>query len=189
MCTEGRPWTAGVRAWVAVLCCCLPSLVLAVPLPDLGASGAGELTLTSDEQAYLQAKGRITYCPDPAWMPLESIQDGVHVGMTRDYVDYVQGLLGVPFELVVSASWSEAIEHARNRVCDVWPLAMPTPERLTYMRFTQPYMNIPLVVSTRAQALFFTDIAQLAGKPLGVPLWFANDHHVNAFENLFLIRT
>lgn len=131
---DGQLRVSSARALVAVLCCCLPSLVLALPQLDLDATGAGELTLTSEEQAYLQAKSRITYCPDPAWMPLEAIQDGVHLGMTRDYVDYVQGMLGVPFELVVSASWSEAIEHARNRVCDVWPLAMPTPERLTYMR-------------------------------------------------------
>ncbi|MCF6188809.1 MAG: hypothetical protein L3J49_15195, partial [Desulfobulbaceae bacterium] len=54
------------------------------------------LHLTSEEQQFLAGKKRITMCVDPAWMPLEKIENGRLVGMTAEYMDLFADRIGKP---------------------------------------------------------------------------------------------
>ncbi|MBU0945203.1 MAG: transporter substrate-binding domain-containing protein [Proteobacteria bacterium] len=131
------------------------------------------LVLTDDEQEFLKKKGQITMCVDPDWMPLEKIEYGKHVGMTADYMALFGKTIPVPLVLVPTRTWVESVEYAKARKCDIFSLAMSTPERERYMDFTRPYLRIPLVMAARMERPFIDDITAITDRKLGVVKGYA----------------
>jgi len=131
------------------------------------------LAFSLDEQIYLAQKKRITMCIDPDWMPLEMNQKGKHVGMAADYMREMEQFIGLPIELVNTQTWLESLEYAKERKCDIFSLAMPTPERRMYMNFTHPYLKIPIVLISNIDKVFYTDIGMLTGKSIGIAKGYA----------------
>jgi PAS domain S-box-containing protein len=125
------------------------------------------------EEKYMRTKKRINMCVDPDWMPLEKIENGVHIGMAADYIAIFQKQIPIPVTLVPTKNWSESLLYAKSRKCDIFSLAMPTPERRTYMEFTKPYLNIPLVMAARDDMPFVDDVSALTGFKLGVVKGYA----------------
>ncbi len=116
-----------------------------------------QLVLTKKQKAYLLEKKEITMCIDPDWMPYEKLVNGKHIGMTADFFPLLENKIGIPIRLVPTKTWSQSIEFAKKRKCDIFSLAMPTPSRLKYMNFTPPYIDFPLVIATKTDKLFITD--------------------------------
>ncbi len=121
---------------------------------------------TNEELAYLANKKEIKMCVDPDWLPFEKIENGKHIGMSADYLKILEQKIGIPFKAVITQNWMQSIEYAKNRTCDIYSLAMSTPERLKYMDFTKPYLNIPLVIATRLDEPFVGDIKDILDKQL-----------------------
>ncbi len=145
--------------------------LLILVMPIFGVVGKTELT--QKEREYLQKKKVITMCVDPEWMPYERIEKGQHIGMAADYMKIISNLISTPIRLVPTKSWSESISCAQKRECDIYSLAMSTPQRRTYMDFTRPYLSIPLVITTRIDELFIADITQVLDRKLGVSKGYA----------------
>lgn len=128
---------------------------------------------TMNEQAYLSGKKEITMCIDPDWMPLEMNENGKHVGMAADYINVMQKFIGIPIKMVQTKTWLESLDFAKERKCDIFSLAMATPERKIYMNFTKPYMRIPLALVSKLDKVFYNDIGALGGKPIGIAKGYA----------------
>ncbi len=137
--------------------------------PELG----NPLRLTPEEKQYLAEKQRITMCVDPDWMPLEKIENGRHAGMTAEYMDLFAQRIGIPITLVPTESWTQSIAYAKARKCDIFSLAMPTPERETYMNFTRPYLDIPLVMAAKNETPFIDDVSAITDKKIGIVKGYA----------------
>jgi len=131
------------------------------------------LILTEDEKQYLKAKKQITMCIDPDWMPLEKIEDGKHIGMSSDYMKFLQSKVGIPITLVPTKTWVQSRESIKKRECDILPLAMDTPSRRAYMNFTEPYLDLPLVIATTYDKLFISETKELQGKRIGIVKGYA----------------
>lgn len=138
-----------------------------------GSNSDTSISFTPEEQKYLAGKKQITMCIDPDWMPLEKIEKGRHVGMTAEYMELFAQKLGVPIVLVPTEHWVDSIAYAKARKCDIYSLAMPTPERETYMIFTRPYLDIPLVMATKNNAPFIDDISIITDKKIGIVKGYA----------------
>jgi len=106
-------------------------------------------------------------------MPLEKIDKGHHVGMAADYMALFQQKIGRPIILVPTTNWLESIRYAKARKCDIFSLAMPTPERRQYMDFTKPYLEIPLVMAARMNMPFVDDLSSLRGIKIGIVKGYA----------------
>lgn len=115
------------------------------------------MIFNSKEIEFLNNKKQITMCVDPNWMPFEKIEYGEHIGMSADFMKLFSKTLGVDIVLVKTDNWSESLEFARNRQCDILPLAMETPKRKTFMNFTTPYLKVPLVLVTKTNIPFVDD--------------------------------
>ena len=124
--------------------------------------------LTKEEREYLDFKGEIKVCSDPHWMPLEQIENGKLMGISVDYLELVQKMIGTSFTLVPTADWEESLKFAKERKCDILSLAMPTPERKKYMDFSKPYLVAPLVLATKTDKFFVTDIKEILKEKIGV---------------------
>jgi len=129
---------------------------------------------TPQEQRYLQKKKVIKMCIDPDWMPFESFDEhGKYIGMTADYFKIFQKDIKIPIEVVKTKTWTESIEAAKARKCDIYSLAMQTPERKQYMNFTSPYLSIPLVLATKMDVAFMDDIKSLKHEKIGIVKGYA----------------
>ncbi|MCU7951465.1 MAG: transporter substrate-binding domain-containing protein [gamma proteobacterium symbiont of Bathyaustriella thionipta] len=132
-----------------------------------------KVLFSPEELAYLKEKSQITVCIDPDWMPLEKLEDGKHVGMTADYFKRFKHIIPVPINVVQTRSWTESIEYAKSRQCDLFSLAMITEERQKYMNFSKPYLTIPLVIATKNEEMFIPDISQITDKKIGIVKGYA----------------
>ena len=75
------------------------------------AQGSTNIDFSDEEKEHLAAKGRVTMCVDPDWMPYERIDEqGKHVGIAADFMFEFQKRIPVPIELVLT-----------NRICTVQP--------------------------------------------------------------------
>lgn len=128
---------------------------------------------TPEEHAFLLTKKQINMCVDPDWMPLEKIENGKYVGMSADYMEIIEKKLGIPIVLVPTKDWTESMEYAKARKCDIFALAMVTPERSKYMDFSIPYLSFPLVLVTKNDQRFIADLTSLHDKTLGVVRGYA----------------
>jgi len=140
---------------------------------SFGIDAGMDSRLSREEQAFLHEKGKISMCVDPNWMPLEMIDRGKHIGIAADYMTLLSTYLGVPIALVPTRDWTQSLEFAKHRQCDILSLVMPTPERLEYMAFSRPYLSLPLVLATHYREPFVADITLITDKKLAVVKGYA----------------
>jgi PAS domain S-box-containing protein len=112
-------------------------------------AGADWVSLTPEERQWLSGHdGRIrigiTVIP-----PQVLRGDGKHEGLAIDYIHLMERKLGCRFELVPYATWNEVIQAARLRQIDMIFAAQRTHERLAYLLFTQPYIELPNMIVVR----------------------------------------
>ncbi|QOG11959.1 ABC transporter substrate-binding protein [Arcobacter sp. FWKO B] len=132
-------------------------------------------TIFKDEHfAYLKQKKQITMCVDPEWMPYEKLENGRHIGLAADYFELFAEKLTIPIKVIPTTTWDESLQKAKNRECDILSLAVSTPQRREYMNFTKPYISYPLVIVTKMDKLFVTDIESIiTEEKLGVVRGYA----------------
>jgi len=130
-------------------------------------------TFTKHQNDYLHRKKEITMCVDPEWMPFERIKEGKHIGIVNDVINRFREQLPIPIRLIPTTSWQESLDFAKNRQCDIFSLASETPDRLTYMDFTQSYLNFPIVIATKMDTVFISNIKDVKYKKLGVVKGYA----------------
>ncbi len=111
---------------------------------------SGEIRLTAEEQAWLAEHPVIRLAPDPDFPPVEFFDEkGTYRGIAADLVALVEKKLPIRFEIVHLKNWDEVLRQGRNRQIDMFGAAVPTPERLQYMRFTRPFVTFPAVILVR----------------------------------------
>jgi len=129
---------------------------------------ADTLNLTLDEKEYLKNKKTIKMCTDPDWMPFEKIENGKHIGLASDYMKIIENAIGIPIVLIKTNSWHESISKAKNRKCDIFSMVPIIKERKKYMDFTSPFLDIPMVITTKIDKQFIDNIEQILDKKIGV---------------------
>ncbi|MEA2019273.1 MAG: transporter substrate-binding domain-containing protein, partial [Campylobacterota bacterium] len=145
--------------------------------------------LTLKDKKYLENKKEITMCIDPNWMPYEKFDNGKHMGMSADYFKVFEKNIGINIKPIITKSWSQSLEFAKNRKCDILSLAMETPERKKYLKFTKPYLSIPLVIATKIDVPFINDIASVKNQKIGIPKGYAFVEILkNKYPNLNIIE-
>lgn len=136
-------------------------------------SAHANLLLTPQETAYLKEKKNISMCIDPSWMPFEKIENGEHIGMSADYMQVISSKINTSITMVPTKTWTESMEFAKARKCDIFSLAMETPERKKYMNFTRPYLVVPFVIVTDHEELYIADIKEVLDKKIGIVKGYA----------------
>lgn len=131
---------------------------------------AGPLTFSETEQAWLAERNRrLTICVDPDWLPLEGLsEDGKHKGISADVFTLFANRANLTFTPLPADNWFESISAIKNRRCDLLSMAMETPERLEYLNFTTPYIQIPSVLLGRVEAPYINTLGDMGDRPIGV---------------------
>lgn len=131
-------------------------------------------TWSDTERAWLAQHGQdIRFCVDPDWLPLEGLQGDRHVGLSAQVLDMFSQRAGITFTLVPTDTWPDSMAAGKARDCDLFPMVMETPDRLAYMDFTEPYLEIPNIVLGRIESPFIERLLDLETRPVGVRAEFA----------------
>lgn len=126
------------------------------------------LNLSKEELNFIKNKKQLKYCIDPNWMPFEKVFDGKHIGITADYFKVFEKELGITLKFVQTKSWSESLSFIKEGKCDTLSLVMPSNERKNFLNFTKPYIQAPLVVVTRNDEIFISNISEIENKKIGI---------------------
>ncbi len=129
---------------------------------------ANNVKLTEDEKSYLKGKKTIKMCVDPNWMPFEKIENGKHIGIASDYIRIISKQINTPIILVETLSWSESLEKAKRRECDIFSMASKTKQREEYMDFTSSYLDVPIIVATKSSEIFIDDLKKHLDEKWGI---------------------
>ncbi|NWA11769.1 EAL domain-containing protein [Pseudomonas gingeri] len=123
----------------------LPALLLLMLLTWTATAGA--LTLTDDERSWLANHPDLRLGVDASWPPFEfRDEEGHYQGLAADYMALVEKRLGVKLNPIEPMSWTAVLQLARNNQVNLLPGVMSTPERQSYLAFTRPYLDFPIVI-------------------------------------------
>lgn len=83
----------------------------------------------------------VTYCVDPDWMPYEGIRNGVHVGISYDYLQLVSKFAQLDLKFLATSSWQESLDMIATGECHLTPMLNRSPSREQIMGFSQSYFT------------------------------------------------
>jgi len=117
---------------------------------------------TTNAAAQKAADNTLRLCVDPDWAPYEWLDaSGQHRGIAADLLRLIAERAGLQLNIVPTGTWDESLSLARTGKCDALSFLNQTPERSTWLSFTQPYFFDRNVIITRADQPDVTDLAAL----------------------------
>jgi two-component system sensor histidine kinase EvgS len=141
--------------------------LLAMLLGVMRLAQAEQVHLTPEEEQWLRAHPVVvvgTYTE--GFAPFESVVNGDVRGMGPDYLADLAGRLGVRVKYRVFPSWQALLSAVRTGAVDLVMNVSPTPERESYLDFSQPYFeDFPSLV-TRSDDDHIKDVAGLRNATL-----------------------
>ena len=174
---------------LAMMLVFLAGQVVAEPLAT-----EASVMLDAREQAWIQAHPVIRIAPDPNFAPIEWFNhSGDYQGMTSDYIRLLEKQLGIRFEVVAAPNWKTVIGMARDRQVDMLTAIARTPQRDTYLLFSQPYISMQGAVISNQDLPLIHTLDDLEGYKVAVVegyLWddlltpHAGEIAINRFHDL-----
>ncbi len=128
------------------------------------------LDFSEKEIAWLSQKPVISFSVDPNWLPLESVDEksGRYEGMMADYLQQIKDISGIDFKLVPTASWDESVDLIKRKKIDMLAAISITPERKSFLNFSNPTLTLTDGVIMKNDKSFITDLKDLKGLRVGV---------------------
>lgn len=127
------------------------------------------LFLSEEERHYLAGKGRVRMCSAPGWQPIEWIdKHNRHQGIAAEFMSAITQRIGHEFELVPATTWDATIENLKSGQCDFIAAIPKTNERSDYIKFTESYQELDVVIATRKEQIYIHNLDTLAGQKIGV---------------------
>jgi PAS domain S-box-containing protein len=146
------------------------------------------LELNDKEKEYLLKKKILKLCIDPNWLPLEKIEQGKHIGISAEFIQFISQKLDIPIQLVETKDWTESLEKIKEKKCDILSLADKTPLREDYLNFTSPYLSFPFVIATSIGLPFINNLQDIGNRIIAVSKNYAIVELLkNKYPNINLI--
>ncbi|MFH1153121.1 MAG: transporter substrate-binding domain-containing protein [Pseudomonadota bacterium] len=138
------------RMVFAMICCAVFQGLVVQWTPVSAKEASYPAILTSAETAWLQAHPIIRLAPDPEFKPIEFFdQDGLYTGLAADFTHLLEQKLGIRFEIVRCRNWDDVMDRMSRHEVDILNAVVKTPQRETFLNFSQPYLKIPSVIIVR----------------------------------------
>ena len=121
--------------------------------------------LTAEENAWLEKNSTLRISGPKAFPPFHYFDEqGAVKGISSDYLQFLMERLGVELHILENLSWPEVLNRAKNRELDVIACAAKTSEREAYLKFSDAYLSFPMVIISRKDAPFISNLNDLHGK-------------------------
>jgi len=149
------------------------------------------LSLTDQERQWLKQHPQIKMGIDRDFAPFEWLDaKQQYKGMSADYIDILQRILGVEFILIKNKNWQEILDMAKNNELDMLSNANKTPERERYLSFTRPYIFSPVVIISDGKNGFIGNLKNLKTKTIALESgYFMQDILRSQFPQINVLAT
>jgi putative nucleotidyltransferase with HDIG domain len=135
--------------------------------------------LSPEEKTWLQQHPVVTFAPDPHFPPIEYFDEkGNYTGLIADYFKIIERNLGYKFKIVQLNSWSEVLEQAKEKKIDGITAAQVTPERLEYLSYTFPIVDIPNVIITQKNWINPLELKDMEGWTTAITRGYAIEEYI-----------
>lgn len=150
----------------------------------------GTVDLTAQEREWLRNHPVIRTAIDTSWAPFEYLdKNGVYKGLAADYIALISQKLGIRFEPYTGGVWKDAVAKMEKHELDMYPCATTTPQRETYAKFTNPYLNFRMVILTDEHTGYIDNVSRLKGKKIAVARGYLSEEifkryypHIERYE-------
>ncbi len=130
---------------------------------------APQAALTAEERAWLTEHPVLRVGIDPQWAPVEFVDGaGAAQGISTAYLQRLEKILGLRFEIATDLSWTEALRRLRDGTLDLLPAMVATPDRQRLLRFTEPYLSFPAAIFSAADVAYLGSLRALEGKTVAI---------------------
>ncbi|MBL8470184.1 MAG: EAL domain-containing protein [Rhodocyclaceae bacterium] len=135
---------------------------------------AEEFALSADERAWLAAHPDIRLAPEANYAPFSFVgAEGRFEGMSADYLKLVLARIGVEPKILPPAALADILKKAQAGQVDLVTSLKPTPDRLAYLQFTAPYVEVPAVLLVRREYRGPTELRAMGSTRVAVGKGFA----------------
>ncbi|RLA84471.1 MAG: hypothetical protein DRG78_01310 [Epsilonproteobacteria bacterium] len=125
-----------------------------------------KLNLTPQEKEYLK-NTTITYAGDPNWLPFEAFdKQGKYIGIISEHIEIIEKKLDLKFKKIITKNWSDTLELSKKTEADI---ISGDAADVTLAKNYKPidiYMQNPLVIITRDNYSFVSDLNHLKDKKI-----------------------
>ncbi len=159
-----------------------------LPLPKAANNG---IDLSREEREWLLMHPKIKVAWDQAWAPIEfADSDGKPAGISMEYLNAIENILGIEFEKSKSSSWEESHNKLKNHELDMSACLAVTPERLEKLVFTEDYLDSPVVFFSLGYAPYIRGFDELEGRRVAVVKGYATDGWITRdYPDLNILKT
>ncbi len=138
------------RLWFALASVVL--LLVLIALFNIPSPTTQPPTLSAAEQQWLNAHPtiRVATTPTSQYAPFSFIDSqGKPSGISPDYLRALSRQLGIHFQFVPTGTFADSLKAIRQHQVDLLMSVGKTLNRSRHLRFTQPYMKVPVAIIVR----------------------------------------
>lgn len=114
-----------------------------------------EAELSAEQREWLAQHGPIRVSADPNWPPFSMGVPGNRLrGLDIDLMEEVARHAGLEIKWVVAGTWQECLQLVESGAVDVLTGTAWSQKRESVLRFTRPYLEVPLALIVRTDSPF-----------------------------------
>ncbi|PCJ48171.1 MAG: hypothetical protein COA74_09910 [Gammaproteobacteria bacterium] len=101
--------------------------------------------------------------------PIEFInEDNEFSGISSSYIKVIKSKLNIQLVSQENLSWGELIQAIKVGTIDILPAIVKSSKREAFINFTKPYISFPIVVVTKKNGIFLTNLDDAKQLKVGV---------------------
>jgi ABC-type amino acid transport substrate-binding protein len=125
--------------------------------------------LSAPEKEWLQNHPVLSLGVDPAWPPVEMLDEkGEYKGMAADVMHLIGRRLGITIQPTSGLTWTQAIYKIRNKELDLLSAVSRTSERDAFLNYTATVIELPAVIITRHDKQENKNLNDFRGRQISV---------------------
>jgi PAS domain S-box-containing protein len=135
---------------------------------DLQNNNSKKIKLTKKEKKFLDNKKEILVCVESNRMPFSSYLNSKNIGIIPDYLKIFSEKINKPIKIIKTKSQLESYTFMNKNTCEVLPAVAISSTKLKDYHFTSEYLFTPLVIATKKDKSFISDISDLENKTVAI---------------------
>ena len=147
------------------------------------------ISLTPEEQEWLNNHQTIEFGYEPNWGPYEIYENGTYTGIVGAYIQIIEEKLGIDMIPIPDITWKESFSKLKNGDIHIVPCCAITAERQKFLSYTTPYINDPLVIVTRKNYAYISGFNDLIGHTISLPKhYYSTELITRDYPNLNILE-
>ncbi len=123
---------------------------------------------TKDEKRWIKNNPVVKLGADYRWPPFDFIDaNGEHTGLSSEYIKLISKKSGLQFKIETGV-WADVLKNMQNKKYDGLTCAVETDERKKYLKFTTPYLSVPMVIIAKKELKGIENIESLYDKTVSI---------------------